>query len=139
MRNPFTFRRGSDNFHWAVLERGWGGYYPEVGQLRRCAEGYFDLIEEVDGTEDYRLTSEEWVRRMYAIPAGGEDRVPVFAGFGAIPVAVFDAAPEPFTQRVMELAIPAAEPAEPADAAVTADMGVSRSAVEKGKAFERVA
>jgi cyclopropane-fatty-acyl-phospholipid synthase len=64
LRNPFTFRRGSDNFHWAVLERGWGGYYPEVGQLRRCAEGYFDLIEEVDGTEDYRLTSEEWVRRM---------------------------------------------------------------------------
>ena len=55
---------GSDDFHWAVLERGWGGYYPEVGQLRRCAEGYFDLIEEVDGTEDYRLTSEEWVRRI---------------------------------------------------------------------------
>jgi hypothetical protein len=26
---------------------------------------------------------------------------------------------------------------EPADAAVTADMGVSRSAVEKGQAFER--
>jgi hypothetical protein len=36
----------------------------------------------------------------------------------------------------MELAIPAAEPA---DAAVTADMGVSRSVVDKGKAFERVA
>jgi cyclopropane-fatty-acyl-phospholipid synthase len=64
LRNPFTFRWGSDNFHWAVLDRGWGGYYPEVGQLRRCAEGYFDLIEEVEGTEDYRLTSEEWVRRM---------------------------------------------------------------------------
>ncbi len=64
LRNYFTFRWGSDNFHWAVLERGWGGYYPEIGQLRRCAEGYFDLIEEVDGTEDYRLTSEEWVRRM---------------------------------------------------------------------------
>jgi len=64
LRNPFTFRWGSDNFHWAVLERGWGGYYPEVGQLRRCAKGYFDLTEEVDGTEDYRLTSEEWVRRL---------------------------------------------------------------------------
>jgi len=62
-RNPFAFRWGSDDFHWVVLERGWGGYYPEVGQLRRCAQGYFDLIEEVDGTEDYRLTSEEWVRR----------------------------------------------------------------------------
>jgi cyclopropane-fatty-acyl-phospholipid synthase len=64
LRNPFALRWGSDNFHWAVLERGWGGYYPEVGQLRRCAEGYFDLIEEVDGTEDYRLTSEEWLRRL---------------------------------------------------------------------------
>jgi cyclopropane-fatty-acyl-phospholipid synthase len=64
LKNPFSFRWGSDNFHWAILERGWGGYYPEVGQLRRCAEGYFDLIEEVDGTEDYRLTSEEWVRRL---------------------------------------------------------------------------
>ena len=64
LRNPFTFRWDSDNFHWAVLERGWGGYYPVAGQLRRCAEGYFDLIEEVDGTEDYRLTSEEWVRRI---------------------------------------------------------------------------
>ena len=64
LRNPLAFRWGSDDFHWAILEKGWGGYYPELGQLRRCAEGYFDLIEEVDGTEDYRLTSEEWVRRM---------------------------------------------------------------------------
>jgi cyclopropane-fatty-acyl-phospholipid synthase len=63
LRNPLAFRWGSDNFHWAVLERGWGGYYPEIGQLRRCADGYFELIEENDGTEDYRLTSEEWVRR----------------------------------------------------------------------------
>ena len=64
LQNPFFFRWGSDNFHWAVLERGWGGYYPEVDQLRRCAEGYFDLKAEVDGTEDYRLTSEEWMRRL---------------------------------------------------------------------------
>jgi len=63
-RNPLAFRWGSDDFHWAVLERGWGGYYPEVGQLRRCAEGYFELFDEVDGTEDYRLTSEEWGRRI---------------------------------------------------------------------------
>jgi cyclopropane-fatty-acyl-phospholipid synthase len=63
LRNPLGFRWGSDNFHWAILERGWGGYYPEIGQLRRCAEGYFDLIEEDDGTEDYHLTSEEWLRR----------------------------------------------------------------------------
>jgi cyclopropane-fatty-acyl-phospholipid synthase len=63
LRNPLAFRWTSDNFHWAVLERGWGGYYPQIGQLRRCAEGYFDLIEENEGTEDYRLTSAEWLRR----------------------------------------------------------------------------
>jgi hypothetical protein len=47
-----------------VLEQGWGGYYPEIGRLARCAEGYFELIDEVDGTDDYRLTSEEWLRRV---------------------------------------------------------------------------
>ena len=62
-------------------------------------------------------------------PAGGEDRVSVFAGFGAIPVAVLDAAPESFTQRVMELAIPAAERPH---AAITTDMGVSGSALKRG-------
>jgi cyclopropane-fatty-acyl-phospholipid synthase len=64
MRGPLAFRWGSENFHWAVLELGWGGYYPRVGQLERCARGYFDLVEEVDGTDDYRLTSEEWLRRV---------------------------------------------------------------------------
>ena len=64
LKRPFAFRYGSDDFHWSVLSHGWGGYYPVPGQLRRCAEGYFDLVEEVDGTEDYRLTSEEWLRRV---------------------------------------------------------------------------
>jgi cyclopropane-fatty-acyl-phospholipid synthase len=64
LKSPFAFPWGSDAFHWAVLERGWGGYYPELGQLRRCAEGYFELGEEVDGTEDYRLTSEAWSHQV---------------------------------------------------------------------------
>jgi hypothetical protein len=63
-QNPLKFHWGSDDFHWSVLEAGWGGYYPSLGQLRRCADGYFDLIEEVDGTNDYRLTSDEWLRRL---------------------------------------------------------------------------
>jgi cyclopropane fatty-acyl-phospholipid synthase-like methyltransferase len=63
-RSPLSLRRGSDDFHWAVLAQGWGGYYPHLGQLRRCAEPYFELVEEMDGTEDYRLTSEEWLRRV---------------------------------------------------------------------------
>ena len=64
LRTPASFPCGWDDFHWAVLAQGWGGYYPVLGQLRRCAERYFDLVEEVDGTEDYRLTSEEWLRRV---------------------------------------------------------------------------
>jgi cyclopropane-fatty-acyl-phospholipid synthase len=64
LKPPSSFPRGSDAFHWSVLEHGWGGYYPVPGQLRRCAEGYFDLVAEVDGTEDYRLTAEEWLRRV---------------------------------------------------------------------------
>jgi cyclopropane fatty-acyl-phospholipid synthase-like methyltransferase len=63
-QNPLRFRWGSDNFHWSVLEAGWGGYYPSIGQLQRCAKRYFDLIEEVDGTDDYRFTSDEWLRRV---------------------------------------------------------------------------
>jgi cyclopropane-fatty-acyl-phospholipid synthase len=64
LQSPFRFRWGSDDFHWAILEQGWGGYYPEPKQLCRCAKGYFSLIEEVDGTEDYYLTSEEWLRQV---------------------------------------------------------------------------
>ena len=64
LRTPFSFGWGTDDFHWAVVERGWGGYYPEIGQLQRNAEGYFDLTEEIDGTEDYWFTSEEWLRRV---------------------------------------------------------------------------
>jgi len=64
LKLPLKYRWGSDDFHWAILEKGWGGYYPLPGQLKRCAEGYFNLVGEVDGTEDYRITSEEWVRRV---------------------------------------------------------------------------
>lgn len=64
LKNPFAFPLGSDSFHWAVLAKGWGGYYPEVGQMERCAKGYFELVEEIDGTEDYWLTSEEWLQRV---------------------------------------------------------------------------
>ena len=47
------------------MQQGWGGgYYPELGQLERCAAGYFELVAEVDGTEDYLLTSEEWLRQV---------------------------------------------------------------------------
>ena len=71
MRNPFTFPRGSDAFHFALLARSFGGWYPVPGQLERCARGLFELVHEEDGTDDYRRTSEAWlggVRRALHSP-----------------------------------------------------------------------
>jgi cyclopropane-fatty-acyl-phospholipid synthase len=68
LRSPSEFSPRSPRFHWARLARSFGGWYPVPGQLERCAEGFFRLIDEEDGTEDYRLTSETWlsgVRRSF--------------------------------------------------------------------------
>jgi hypothetical protein len=46
-----------------MLAHWLGGWYPEPGQLAGCAEPYFALIEEEDGTHDYYLTSEYWLAR----------------------------------------------------------------------------
>jgi cyclopropane-fatty-acyl-phospholipid synthase len=64
LRHPLAFPRGSASFHYAILARSLGGWYPVRGQLERCAAGYFSLVNEVDGTEDYLRTSEEWLRRV---------------------------------------------------------------------------
>ena len=62
---PAAHPRGSEKFHFAmVLQRTFGGWYPEPGQLERCATPYFELIEEEEGTEDYRRTSEYWLKRL---------------------------------------------------------------------------
>jgi hypothetical protein len=37
-----------------------------LGQLEACAAGYFSLEKTVDGTYDYYLTSEAWLRRVKA-------------------------------------------------------------------------
>jgi hypothetical protein len=58
-RSPFSFGWGSPKFHYRLLQRCFGGFYPEIGQLDRCACGLFEKIEEVDGTHDYHLTSEQ--------------------------------------------------------------------------------
>jgi cyclopropane fatty-acyl-phospholipid synthase-like methyltransferase len=57
--------RGSDNYQYAMLVELFGGWYPEPGQLARCAEPHFELVEEEDGTHDYYLTSEHWQRRFF--------------------------------------------------------------------------
>jgi cyclopropane-fatty-acyl-phospholipid synthase len=61
LKPPSEFAPGSPQFHWSRLAHAFGGWYPVLGQLERCADGYFRLIHEEDGTEDYRLTSETWL------------------------------------------------------------------------------
>jgi cyclopropane-fatty-acyl-phospholipid synthase len=63
-RGPTAQPRGSDSYHFAMLSEWLGGWYPQPGQLQRCAQPYFELIEEEDGTEDYRFTSEYWLSRF---------------------------------------------------------------------------
>ena len=64
LKSPFAFSWGSDNFHWSMLNKSFAGWYPVKGQLERCAKDYFDLVKTVDGTYDYHLTSEHWLRRV---------------------------------------------------------------------------
>ena len=61
MRSPWSFPWLSDEFHYAFLVRGFGGYYPAPGQFERCARPYFELTAQRDATQDYRLTSESWL------------------------------------------------------------------------------
>lgn len=63
LRNPFLELADKTGFYASILHRGYGGYYPVKGQLEKCAEGIFAMIKEVDGTEDYRITSEYWCER----------------------------------------------------------------------------
>lgn len=69
LKSPLAFRWGCDQFHYAMLARAFGGWYPVPGQFQRCSEGLFRLQHTVDGTYDYHLTSEEWLRRMRRVLA----------------------------------------------------------------------
>ncbi len=62
MRNPWSLPWFSDQFHFALLVRGFGGYYPFPGQFERCAHPRFKLIDQRDATYDCYLTSEAWLR-----------------------------------------------------------------------------
>ena len=66
LRHPRCFPPHGDAFHWAMLHRSFGGWYPAEGQFARCARGTFQLQKEVDGTQDYHWTSETWLRRIRA-------------------------------------------------------------------------
>jgi cyclopropane fatty-acyl-phospholipid synthase-like methyltransferase len=64
LRGSAAHSRGSPAFQYAMLVETFGGWYPEPGQLERCATPCFELIEEDDGTHDYYLTSEYWLRQL---------------------------------------------------------------------------
>jgi cyclopropane fatty-acyl-phospholipid synthase-like methyltransferase len=66
VESPWRFRWGTDRFHWAMLEKSFGGWYPRLGQLESCAAGQFELQKTVDGTQDYHWTSEAWLARVSA-------------------------------------------------------------------------
>ena len=66
LKHPRRFPRGSDSFHWAMLEQSFGGFYPAMGQLEACAPPHFRLDKVLDGTDDYFLTSEAWLDRVKA-------------------------------------------------------------------------
>src|SRR5438067_10556001 len=50
MQSPLAFRWGSDDFHWAMLNHSFGGWYPVRGQFARCAAGLFTDTHQTDGT-----------------------------------------------------------------------------------------
>ncbi len=64
LKIPFSFPRDSDQFHYSLLNKAFGGYYPIKGQLEHCAEDIFELEKEADGTYDYHLTSEYWLKQF---------------------------------------------------------------------------
>ncbi len=61
---PGHWPTGSLKYHTANLLRSFGGWYPEPGQLESCAAGCFALTCAEDGTHDYYLTSEFWIRQI---------------------------------------------------------------------------
>ncbi|MBI5622204.1 MAG: class I SAM-dependent methyltransferase [Elusimicrobia bacterium] len=76
LRSPFLQVFDRRGFHFAVLHRGYGGYYPAAGQLERCAARSFRLAREVDGTQDYGFTAEDWLRSFWRAVLRG-------SGFGS--------------------------------------------------------
>jgi cyclopropane fatty-acyl-phospholipid synthase-like methyltransferase len=56
--------RGSDQRHFSLLHHWMGGYYPVDGQLEACAQPYFSLEKEVDGTAGYKTANDYRMVRM---------------------------------------------------------------------------
>jgi cyclopropane fatty-acyl-phospholipid synthase-like methyltransferase len=63
-RGHRAHRPGRNEYQFAMLVDLFGGWYPEPEQLERCAQSHFELVAEEDGTHDYHLTSEYWLRQF---------------------------------------------------------------------------
>ncbi len=50
--------KGSDRRHFSLLHSWMGGYYPVEGQLEECAQPYFSLETEMDGTLGYKIAND---------------------------------------------------------------------------------
>lgn len=56
--------RGSDARYYSLLHHWMGGYYPVDGQLAHCAEPWFELEAETDGTAGYKQANDIRLARM---------------------------------------------------------------------------
>ncbi len=56
--------RGSDRRHFSLLHNWMGGYYPVDGQLEACAQPYFSLVKEMDGSLGYKIANDYRMGRM---------------------------------------------------------------------------
>src|SRR5262249_54092523 len=56
--------RGSDQRHFSLLHNWMGGWYPVAGQLAECAQPYFSLEKEVDGSAGYKTANDFRMQRM---------------------------------------------------------------------------
>ncbi|MBI3260942.1 class I SAM-dependent methyltransferase [Candidatus Berkelbacteria bacterium] len=57
-----SYLSGSVERHVSNLVHAFGGWYPDPDQLERAAARRFQLMNAVNGTNDYRLTSEFWLK-----------------------------------------------------------------------------
>jgi cyclopropane fatty-acyl-phospholipid synthase-like methyltransferase len=56
--------KDSDRRHFSLLHNWMGGYYPVSGQLEECAQPYFSLEKEMDGTLGYKIANDYRMARM---------------------------------------------------------------------------
>jgi cyclopropane fatty-acyl-phospholipid synthase-like methyltransferase len=60
----YRLPRGSEGRMFSLLHHWFSGYYPVIGQLQSCAQPFFMLEKEVDGTLGYKVASELRMARM---------------------------------------------------------------------------